>query len=100
MDTKDFFRSEGLSGKMFGGNSIFTGFDGKEYKWNKAISLSSKLVLKDESTDSEIPVAKFHYTETGYAKSGDLEIYPAGEHMAELIIVTFIIDMGDDGLEP
>ncbi|ESK91278.1 hypothetical protein Moror_2855 [Moniliophthora roreri MCA 2997] len=36
MDTKDFFRSEGIYGKVFGGNHIFTGLDGKEYKWSSS----------------------------------------------------------------
>ncbi|ESK82737.1 hypothetical protein Moror_5671 [Moniliophthora roreri MCA 2997] len=87
METKDFFRSEGWSGKKR--NRIFTGPDGKEYKWILG-SFTSKLVLND---GTETPVAKFHQSNMGLfekKRRGVLEIYPPGEHMVDLILVTFV----------
>ncbi|KAK7040355.1 Replication termination factor 2 [Paramarasmius palmivorus] len=89
IETKDFFRSEGWAGKLLGSNRVFTAPDGKEYKWFLG-PYSSKLVLNDKE---ETPVAKYHRGNLGITEEkrrAVLEVFPAGEHMADLIIITFL----------
>lgn len=55
------------------------------------IDLYLKLVTNDES---KMPVARYHPRRLGLLWSNksdaSLEIFPAGEHMMDLIVVTFI----------
>ncbi|KAJ3520941.1 hypothetical protein NMY22_g12524 [Coprinellus aureogranulatus] len=72
-----------------GSNRIFTGPDGKEYYWKLA---NTKPVLyTNDGTDTH--VAKFHRKHLGIvgtARPATLEIFPAGEHMVDLIVVTLV----------
>ncbi|KAI3601663.1 hypothetical protein WG66_009035 [Moniliophthora roreri] len=92
METKHFLRRDGRAGKLFGRNRVFTAPDGREYKWILG-SHTSKLVLND---GNDIDVAKYHRENLGNLgiieekRRGVLEIYPAGEHMVDLILVTFV----------
>ncbi|ESK82738.1 hypothetical protein Moror_5672 [Moniliophthora roreri MCA 2997] len=89
METKQFFRRDGWSGKLFGRNRVFTAPDGKEYKWILD-PLIMELVLND---GNDSLVAKYHRGNMGITEEkrrGVLEIYPAGEHMVDLILVTFV----------
>ncbi|KAL0565727.1 hypothetical protein V5O48_016290, partial [Marasmius crinis-equi] len=64
--------------------------DGKEYKWILGVR-NSKLVLDDES---QTPIAKFHPKNIGgifgEKRQADLEIFPPGEGMADVVLLTFV----------
>ncbi|KAJ8094057.1 hypothetical protein PM082_009947 [Marasmius tenuissimus] len=64
--------------------------DGKQYQWISGFR-SSDLVLDGES---ETPVATFHAKNVGgifgEKRHADLEIFPAGESIVDMILVTFI----------
>ncbi|KAF8652784.1 hypothetical protein AX16_004176 [Volvariella volvacea WC 439] len=82
-----FFRKEGLS--WGGRDRIFTGPDGKEYRWILGY-WEPKLVLNDRS---KAVVAVFHKEVFGFFHNPEnvyLEIMPNGEHMIDLILITFI----------
>ncbi|KAF8801977.1 hypothetical protein BYT27DRAFT_7197424 [Phlegmacium glaucopus] len=66
MDTTEFFRKSGWS--LFGRNRVFKGPDGKEYEWQ-----AGRRVCKVRD-----------------ARPASLEISPQGQHMVDLIVVTFI----------
>ncbi|KAJ3502817.1 hypothetical protein NLJ89_g8718 [Agrocybe chaxingu] len=97
--TSEFFRKEGWG--WYGSNRIFTGSDGKEYRWKMGSSVS-ELFLHDTAKDTtkhdsktHVPllVARFHDPQVSmYQKRrpASLEIFPVGEHMVELILITFI----------
>ena len=88
---------------------IFTGPDGKEYRWKLANTkpvvciTSSRYLLSTQAApqfqlytndDTNTHVAKFHQKDiisiTPNAKRATLEIYPAGEHMVDLIVVSLV----------
>ncbi|KAF9009733.1 hypothetical protein BDQ17DRAFT_1406716 [Cyathus striatus] len=83
----DFFRKKiDLTG--LGSYRVFTGPDDKEYYWK--LGNTAELFLND---DSKTPVAHFHHKHYGIFRKkrpASLEIFPAGEHMMDLILVTFI----------
>ncbi|KAF9009728.1 hypothetical protein BDQ17DRAFT_1235777 [Cyathus striatus] len=84
----DFFGKK-LDWTGFGSYHVFTGPDGKEYYW-KLGTTAEVLFLND---DSKTPVAHFHHKHYGIFRKkrpASLEIFPAGEHMMDLILVTFI----------
>ncbi|KAJ3520937.1 hypothetical protein NMY22_g12523 [Coprinellus aureogranulatus] len=72
-----------------GSNRIFTGPDGKEYYWKLA---NTKPVLyTNDGTDTRVAkVHSKHYGIIGTARPATLEIFPAGEHMVDLIVVTLV----------
>ncbi|TEB27947.1 hypothetical protein FA13DRAFT_1755962 [Coprinellus micaceus] len=84
-----FFRKK-ASWVNLGSHRIFTGPDGKEYRW-KVANTKPVLYTNDEA---QTHVAKFHQQDiisiTPKAKAATLEIYPAGEHMVDLIVVTLV----------
>jgi len=85
--TRSFFRKEGWG--WHGRHRVFAGPDGREYKW-KLNSTSPELNVND---GAETPVARYHSGRSGlFSKPQDacLEICPAGEHMVDAILVTFI----------
>ncbi|KAK7040293.1 hypothetical protein VNI00_009761 [Paramarasmius palmivorus] len=87
IQTKEFFRKEGWG--PYGRHRVFKAKDGKEYKWNLGL-VRSELFMKDAA---KTPVAKFHrkcIRMFGKSVPAYLEIFPAGEHMADEIFVTFI----------
>ncbi|KAF9463420.1 hypothetical protein BDZ94DRAFT_1258757 [Collybia nuda] len=86
-EVKHYFRKEGWS--WYGRDRVFTGPDGKEYRWLLQ-SWSSKLVLNDAARTR---VAKFRtksYGIIGKAHPARLEIQPIGEAIMDTILVTFI----------
>ncbi|KAI3608170.1 hypothetical protein WG66_006527 [Moniliophthora roreri] len=88
METRQFLRKEP---KFFTRNRIFTAPDGKEYKWILG-SHTSQLIQYD-GKDTVTHVAKYHRGNLGITsekRKGALEIYPAGEHMVDLILATFL----------
>ncbi|KAF8888288.1 hypothetical protein BD779DRAFT_463813 [Infundibulicybe gibba] len=83
--TKDFFRKVGWG--WTARNRVFTAPDGKEYKWK--IGTSSTSLVANDSTGAR--VAK--YRPKNYIinrRPASLEISPAGEHIMDMILVTFI----------
>ncbi|KAF9265280.1 hypothetical protein L218DRAFT_860954 [Marasmius fiardii PR-910] len=88
LSVKTFFRRGGLW--ALGKNRLFFGDDGREYKWILG-SWTSELQLNDEN---KTPVAKLIRGNIGgifgQKRPAVLEIYPAGEHMADLMILTFL----------
>jgi len=87
LDDKTFFRKEGLG--WYGlRDRVFTATDGKEYKWFLGARIP-ELKLNDES---KTPVAQFHEKIGVFkqARPAFLEIFPAGEHMVDEILVTFV----------
>ncbi|KAF8652775.1 hypothetical protein AX16_004167 [Volvariella volvacea WC 439] len=86
-EASSFFKKGGLG--WYGRDRVFTGPDGKEYVWELGIS-TSKLYLND---GSKTMVANYytkfwsfrHKPENAY-----LEIMPNGEHMVDLIMITFL----------
>ncbi|KAF8162640.1 hypothetical protein B0H34DRAFT_649917 [Crassisporium funariophilum] len=70
-------------------NRVFKGPDGKEYTWHLSSSVC-KLVTNDALKN---PIASYHTKSLGFlskARAASLEIFPAGEHMIDLILITFI----------
>ncbi|TFK34265.1 hypothetical protein BDQ12DRAFT_613813, partial [Crucibulum laeve] len=87
VETSAFFRKSGFG--WHGRHRIFTGPDGKEYKWKLGIRVP-ELVVND---GTKTPVARFHRQRLGIlskARPASLEIFPAGEHIADVIVVTFV----------
>ncbi|KAK0186378.1 hypothetical protein F5146DRAFT_1161148 [Armillaria mellea] len=85
----EYLRKQGWG--FYGRNRVFTGPDGKEYKWILGASIS-KLVLNDKS---ETLIAKYHTRKLGLfspakARPAYLEITPEGVHMVDDIFFTFI----------
>jgi len=85
MATSDFFRKSGFLGR----DRVFTGPDGKEYEWELKTTVC-KLYLKDAP---RALVASYHPRSFGIirdAHPSSFEIFPEGQHMVDLIFVTFI----------
>jgi len=79
-----FFRKEGFG--FWGRHRVFTGDDGKEYKWCLR-RVRPELVLNDGSNTI---VATFHPQRFFWGKDrARLEIFPQGQHMVDEIVVTF-----------
>ncbi|KAF9528283.1 hypothetical protein CPB83DRAFT_854776 [Crepidotus variabilis] len=73
---------------FYGRSKVFTGPDGKEYAW----SLTAR-VPKLHVNGTNTPIAIFHRHRMGIiddARPASLEIFAAGEHMVDLILVTFV----------
>ncbi|KAG6861791.1 hypothetical protein C0995_012295 [Termitomyces sp. Mi166 len=93
-ETKKYFRKEGwgICGRTdveVVRHRVFTGIDGREYKWLLR-SFSCKLITND---DSNTVVAKFHRESLGIigeARPASLEIFETGEHMIQEILLTFV----------
>ncbi|KAF9266003.1 hypothetical protein L218DRAFT_129808 [Marasmius fiardii PR-910] len=87
LSTKTFFRRDGF---WAGKDRLFSGDDGREYKWHLG-SWGSELQLNDES---KTPVAKLVRGNIGgifgQKRPSVFEVYPAGEHMVDLIMLTFL----------
>ncbi|KAJ7457965.1 hypothetical protein B0H11DRAFT_2062080 [Mycena galericulata] len=69
---------------------VFTGKDGKEYKWSCSMHHTTQLRLND---GSDTLVAEYHPRSLGLiSKKRDpcLEIFPPFEHMVDEILITFI----------
>ncbi|KAH9483471.1 hypothetical protein JR316_0002939 [Psilocybe cubensis] len=96
--TCDFFKKEGWA--WYGGNRIFTGPDQKQYMWKMGSSISELFLLdtdiSEEHGKAHVPflVARYHcprHSVPSHEKEPPcLEIFKAGEHMTELILITFI----------
>ncbi|KIK02644.1 hypothetical protein K443DRAFT_677375 [Laccaria amethystina LaAM-08-1] len=87
LETRDFFRKGAWSWR--GRGRVFTGPEGVEYKW-KLGDRVPELCLND-SIDT--PVARYHRSSLGIlspAHAAYLEVFPIGEHIVDLIVVTFI----------
>lgn len=85
IDTSEFFKKTGLLWR----NRAFKGPDGKEYEWH--LGSMYKLYLKNSSDDAT--VACYHHRKPGSRGNphpASLEIFPQGQHMLDLIVVTFI----------
>jgi len=85
-NTSQFFRKANI----LSSGRIFTGPDGKEYEWKLRL-VDCKLYLKDTKT----LVARYHPRNLGEhlgpgRAEASLEIFPEGQHMVDLIFVTFI----------
>ncbi|KIJ92477.1 hypothetical protein K443DRAFT_685227 [Laccaria amethystina LaAM-08-1] len=86
--TRDFFRKGSWSWQ--GRGRIFTGPDGIEYKWKFGAHIRAELRLND---GTKTPVACYHRRSLGIlspAHPAYLEVFPIGEHMVDLIVVTLI----------
>ncbi|TFK34267.1 hypothetical protein BDQ12DRAFT_763694 [Crucibulum laeve] len=83
-----FFRKSGFG--WYGRHRIFTAPDGKEYKWKLGMK-APELVMND---GSKTPIARCHRKKFGIlskaACPASLEIFPAGKHIADVIVVTFV----------
>ncbi|KAJ8502479.1 hypothetical protein ONZ45_g11716 [Pleurotus djamor] len=67
---------------------VFVGTDDREYKWR--LSSASKLYLNDRT---ETPVARSHKLSLGIfgpSHSPYLEVFPEGEGILDMIIITFV----------
>jgi len=86
MPTSQFFRTSSFTIHW---HRAFTGLDGKEYEWELGLS-GCKLYLKD---DPRPLVASYHTRNLGIigeARPSSFEVYPGGQHMVDLIFVTFL----------
>ncbi|KAG2021255.1 hypothetical protein CC2G_006509 [Coprinopsis cinerea AmutBmut pab1-1] len=83
----DIFRKRGLG--CYGRDRIFQGPDGTEYRWELG-PFKSRLWLNDGSKTIVAKYHQDHYGLTRDACSTSLEIFPIGEHITDLIIVTFV----------
>ncbi|KAF8901950.1 hypothetical protein CPB85DRAFT_106618 [Mucidula mucida] len=69
-------------------NRVFTGPDGKEYKW--ILHNDSKLVTNDAS---QRPIAVYHRKHHGYfhpKREAFLEVLPQAEHMLDIVLITYV----------
>ncbi|KAF8162631.1 hypothetical protein B0H34DRAFT_651790 [Crassisporium funariophilum] len=69
---------------------VFHGTDGKEYVWTMQERTKLSLSLNN---DDRTPIAIFHPRGPGILRAESqpvFEVYPEGEHMLDLILVTFI----------
>ncbi|KAJ6606064.1 hypothetical protein DFH09DRAFT_1119210 [Mycena vulgaris] len=85
--TRDFFRKEGWG--WYGRHRVFTGLDGREYKWILG-AYTSQLRLNDEA---QTLVARYRPKKLGIlskARKASLEVFPTFEHMMDEIVVTFV----------
>ncbi|RDB19297.1 hypothetical protein Hypma_013597 [Hypsizygus marmoreus] len=90
VETKTYFKKKGWG--WYGRNRVFTAPDGREYKWLLKM-FTSELILYDPHEKTKTHVAKFHPRSLGIIRKAHpayLEIFPAGEHMVETILITFI----------
>ncbi|KDQ60511.1 hypothetical protein JAAARDRAFT_125792 [Jaapia argillacea MUCL 33604] len=81
----DYLRKSGVIGQ----NKKFVAPDGKQYKWVLQMR-GQKLITNDFN---ETLVASFKEANLGIRKPkhpGCLQIYPSGQHMMDLIVVTFV----------
>jgi len=83
MDTSQFFRKSNI----LSSGRIFTGPDGKEYEWKLRVS-DCKLYLKDSTLVASYHPRNFYIS--GDLPPASLEIFSEGQHMVDLIFVTFI----------
>ncbi|KAF8162645.1 hypothetical protein B0H34DRAFT_692352 [Crassisporium funariophilum] len=86
LPTGEWFKKKGWG--WHGRNRIFEGPDGREYTW-KMFSAVCKLFVNDAT---QTPVACFHRSKGLFnnARPASLEILAEGEHMVDLIVVTFL----------
>ncbi|GLB35660.1 hypothetical protein LshimejAT787_0212250 [Lyophyllum shimeji] len=87
--TNEYFRKEGRGAHGMRHRIFTAASDGREYKWLLE-QFTPKLIVDDEA---ETVVAEFHRRNLGIigkARPASLEIHPAGKHMVEEILVTFI----------
>ncbi|TFK24650.1 hypothetical protein FA15DRAFT_687403 [Coprinopsis marcescibilis] len=85
--TDDIFRKKRVG--WFGRDRIFQGPDGNEYRWELG-SWKPELYLND---NTKTLVAKYHQKHTDVfqdARPASLEIFPPGENIPDMIIVTFV----------
>ncbi|KAF9063121.1 hypothetical protein BDP27DRAFT_1335557 [Rhodocollybia butyracea] len=81
---EEFFRKQGFG--FWGRDRVFTGEDGKEYKWRLRATYAG-LTLNN---GSDTLIAVFHPKWPLFTKDGGrLEIFPRGQHMVDEIFVTF-----------
>ncbi|KAI0081489.1 hypothetical protein K474DRAFT_1350066 [Panus rudis PR-1116 ss-1] len=66
----------------------FTGSDGRKYTWHQSIS-SCYLDLEDRSQPA-VTIAEFKQRSILKGRKAYLEIHPQGEHMADLIVITWL----------
>lgn len=74
----------------FGRDRTFTAPDGKVYKWKMGRRVPELVMDVD---GKETRVAVYHRRRLGVvtdARPASLEIFPEGEHMLDLIVVTFV----------
>ncbi|KAK1229322.1 hypothetical protein PQX77_007611 [Marasmius sp. AFHP31] len=89
VEAKVFYRKDGWG--PYGRHRVFTARDGREYKWHLRFRYS-ELTLNDEA---KTPIARFQPKSvkslfTKQCVPAHLEIFPAGEHMADEIFCTFV----------
>ncbi|KAF8916992.1 hypothetical protein CPB85DRAFT_1431613 [Mucidula mucida] len=76
--------------KGWSGGQTFVAPDGNEYKW---IIKKNQPELVRSGMISNTPIAKFHRKHSGLftkKRKAYLEVFPAGEHIVDAILVTFI----------
>ncbi|KAF8162639.1 hypothetical protein B0H34DRAFT_692261 [Crassisporium funariophilum] len=88
MSVNKFFKRQGW--EWYGRNRVFKGPNGKEYAWH----LTSRVCKLLTADPAKTPIATFHRSRLGIlhdaARPASLEIFPEGEHMMDLIVVTFV----------
>ncbi|KAJ6501307.1 hypothetical protein DFH09DRAFT_1203046 [Mycena vulgaris] len=89
LSAQDFFRKEGLGWFGLGSHRVFTGVDGREYKWSIGAH-TTKLAMNG---DTDTPVAHYHPKKLGLLskpQKASLEVFPPFEDMVDEIVVTFV----------
>jgi len=85
LETSKFIPSHGIPG--IGWSRTFVGPDGKSYKWKMGL-ITSILELDDGSKPPTV-VAHFHQKNTFKGTGAALELFPVGEHMLDVIVITW-----------
>ncbi|PPQ88141.1 hypothetical protein CVT25_004897 [Psilocybe cyanescens] len=97
LKTSEFFKKEGWA--WYGGNRIFTGPDKKQYIWKMGSSISELFLQNTDFSEKKgkahVPFLIARYYSPRHSVHHEkipasLEIFKAGEHMTELILITFI----------
>ncbi|KAF8875694.1 hypothetical protein BD779DRAFT_1449911 [Infundibulicybe gibba] len=83
IDTRIFFRKEGLG--WYGRNHVFMAPNGRDYRWEPGTTPT--LVTNDKA---KTRVAHFHRKCIFNRRPPSLEIYPGGEEIMDIILITLV----------
>ncbi|KAJ8502478.1 hypothetical protein ONZ45_g11717 [Pleurotus djamor] len=92
LKSTEFFKRAGV----LWGDRQFTAPDGQEYRWTTKAGASgpkacTSALVRNDASDTVI--AKYHFRSYGIVGSKHpayLEIFPEGQHMMDLIVITFV----------
>ncbi|KAF8914821.1 hypothetical protein CPB85DRAFT_1412059 [Mucidula mucida] len=96
VEASSYLLKDGAGWGWYTKNRVFTGPDGKEYKWilhndSKAMKLIRKQLVTNDA--SQRPIAVYHRKHHGYfhpKREAFLEVLPQAEHMLDIVLITYV----------